>query len=362
MPSLPKDVGGYVLGRQIGSGSFGEVYMARRGTERVAVKLERSSSSKRSHLRRERRLYASLQDAAGFPRVQWYGSVGKWNAMVLELLGASLEELFRREKRFTLKTVLLCADQMIQRLEYLHNRGIIHCDVKPNNFAVGRGTQASQIYLLDFGLSRHYVDSVTQAHIPYRDGRRGLTGTARYTSISNHQGVELARRDDMEGLGYVLVRMHLGTLPWQGIKAETKQLRNDLIRDRKLSVSVKQLCEGLPVEFEHYINICRGLAFEQRPPYEELRGLMRKALADNFAAGGDLEDMDTSFDWSGKVPEGASSGTTSAGSSCGGVPPSEGRSEVAVAKRREEGAKTVSGRGPTKRPRPALCDSRDLGA
>jgi len=291
MPHVPTEVAGFKIGRRIGSGSFGDVYLGRRGSEEVAVKLERISA-RRAQLQQEWKLYGTLAGAPGIPEVFWYGTVGKYNALVMELLGPSLEELFKRcGKSFSAKTVLLLADQMIALLQYVHSKGILHRDIKPNNFLIGRGANASQIYIVDFGLSKVYLDRKSKKHIPYREGRTGLTGTARYTSLNNHLGVELSRRDDLEGLGYVLVRMFKGTLPWQGIKAETKQIRNEHIKLSKMSTKLVDLCLGLPSEFIEYIAACRNLAFEDEPPYDEFRFLMQKALAR------EKNPRDRCYDW-----------------------------------------------------------------
>lgn len=307
-PRLPREVGGYRLGRQLGSGSFGEVYHGRRGSEEVAIKLERSSC-RRSQLIHEWKLYSTLAGGTGIPQVYWYGTVGKYNAMVMELLGPSLEDLFRRCcSRFSVKTALMCADQMLQRLQHVHARGVVHRDIKPNNFLVGRGEHANQIYIVDFGLSKTYLDRKTRQHVPYRDGRKGLTGTARYTSIGNHLGVELTRRDDLEGLGYVLLRMLRGTLPWQGIKAETKQLRNDRIKAKKVATTIEELCDGVPEELAEYLATCRNLEFDEEPPYDDLRNLMREALMNRGYK------YDLAYDWSGArqsdVSTSASDGTS----------------------------------------------------
>jgi serine/threonine protein kinase len=310
MPRVPREVGGYKLGSKIGSGSFGEVYAGRgRNGEEVAVKLEKVSKTGTQQLAHEWKLYSSLAGSPGVPQVYWFGTEGKYNALVMELLGSSLEDLFKRcDKRFSSKTVLMLADQMIRLLQFVHSRGIVHRDIKPNNFLVGRGAKANQIYIVDFGLSKSYIDRKTGKHASYKDGRTGLTGTARYTSVSNHQGVDLARRDDLEGLGYVLVRMFTGTLPWQGIKAETKPLRNEKIKAKKMATSLQELCQGLPREIMEYLATCRNLGFYDEPPYDELRDLMRSVLVrenhenDKLFDWNDEKDSDMSTDYSKNSP------------------------------------------------------------
>ncbi|KAM9668545.1 casein kinase I-like [Dama dama] len=312
--------GKFKLVRKIGSGSFGKVYLAINITngEEVAVKLE-PQKARQPQLLYESRLYKLLQGGAGIPRIRWYGQEKDYNVLVMDLLGPSLEDLFNFcSRRFTMKTVLMLADQMISRIEYLHTKNFIHRDIKPDNFLMGAGPRcnvclecqakkrkrgmtdstsqdpaslsSNQLFLVDFGLAKRYRDSRTKQHIPYREDK-SLTGTARYASLNTHLGIEQSRRDDMESLGYVLMYFNKSSLPWQGIKAVTMKQKYEKICEKKMATSVEALCNGFPAEFATYLNYCRALRFEEAPDYTYLRQLFRTLFRTlNY-------QYDYAFDW-----------------------------------------------------------------
>ncbi|XP_008677210.1 casein kinase 1-like protein 4 isoform X4 [Zea mays] len=271
----------YKLGRKIGSGSFGEIYLATHVDtyEIVAVKIE-SSKTNHPQLLYEAKLYNALQGGTGIANIKWCGIDGDENILVIDLLGPSLEDLFVYcGRRFSLKTVLMLADQMITRIEFMHSKGYLHRDIKPDNFLMGLGRKANQVYVIDFGLAKRYRDSATNRHIPYRENKN-LTGTARYASRNTHLGIvllpEQSRRDDLESIGYVLLYFLRGSLPWQGLKAATKKQKYDKISEKKLSTPIEALCKSHPVEFASYFHYCHSLTFDQRPDYSFLRHVFRE--------------------------------------------------------------------------------------
>lgn len=250
----------YRLGRKIGSGAFGDIYI---GTdisscsllcllfdcigEEVAIKLE-PVTSKNPQLGFEYKVYRLLKGGIGIPSVYYYGVEGTFNVMVMELLGPSLEDLFNYcNRRFTLKTVCMLAQEMLLRIEFLHSKLFIHRDMKPDNFVIGLGKKANIIHLIDFGLSKRYRNPITKSHIPfslsfilltpsYRENK-SLTGTPRYASLGNHLGMEQSRRDDLESLGYIFLYFLKGKLPWQGLRAETKKEKYSKIMELKVEVA-----------------------------------------------------------------------------------------------------------------------------
>ncbi|CAF3823729.1 unnamed protein product [Adineta steineri] len=266
----------YRLGRKIGSGSFGDIYLGTNiaSNEEVAIKLE-NVRTKHPQLHIESKIYRMMQGGVGIPLIKWCGAEGDYNVLVMDLLGPSLEDLFNFcSRKFSLKTVLLLADQMVSRIDFIHSKNFIHRDIKPDNFLMGLGRKGNLVYIIDFGLAKKYRDARTHQHIPYRENKN-LTGTARYASINTHLGIEQSRRDDMESLGYVLMYFNRGSLPWQGLKAATKRQKYERISEKKMSTPIEELCKGFPAEFTTYLSYCRSLRFDDKPDYSYLRQLFR---------------------------------------------------------------------------------------
>jgi casein kinase 1/casein kinase I family protein HRR25 len=298
------------LGRKIGSGSFGDIYLGTNMTsgEEVAIKLE-SVKSKHPQLLYESKIYKILNGGLGVSNLRWFGVEGEYNVMVIDLLGPSLEDLFNYcGRRFQLKTVLMIADQLLCRLEYCHSKNFIHRDVKPDNFLIGLGKRAQICHVIDFGLAKKYRDPKTHQHIPYRENKN-LTGTARYASINTHVGIEQSRRDDLESLGYVFMYFIRGSLPWQGLKANTKKQKYEKIMEKKMNTPIEVLCKGYPAEFRAYFEYCRALRFDDKPDYAYLKRLFKELF---FRKGFQFDAM---FDWtvlnlrSGRRERGASGDT-----------------------------------------------------
>ena len=194
--------------------------------------------------------------------------------MVIQLLGNSIEEMFSQCKKiFTVQCVLLLAEQMLLRLEYLHSKNFIHRDIKPENFCVGK-EDTDIIYLIDYGLATKFRDDKTGDHIKM-DKKKYLTGTARYASLNAHNGFDQSRRDDLEGLAYVLVYLLKGVLPWQGMPGDNKKEKYRLISEKKKALKSSELCTGLPIEFTNYLEYVKKLKFDEKPDYNYLRKSFR---------------------------------------------------------------------------------------
>ncbi|PWA97821.1 Protein kinase, ATP binding site-containing protein [Artemisia annua] len=184
--------------------------------------------TKHPQLLYESKLYRNLQGGTSVPNVRWFGVEGDYNVLVMDLLGLSLKDLFNFcSRKFSLKTALMLADQMINRIEFVQCKSFLHRDIKPDNFLMVLGRRANQVYIIDFGLVKRYWDN-THQHIWYRENKN-LTGTARYASMSTH----------------------LGTV------GDTFRLFL------------------YPTEFASNFHYCRSLRFEDKPDYSYLKRIFR---------------------------------------------------------------------------------------
>ena len=284
--------GKYQVTRRIGAGSFGAIYEVRETeTGRVlAVKLERPTSPS-PQLQYEHKLYQILAGGVAVPRVYDFWIEENWRGMAMDRLGFSLGYYFRKcGKILSMKSTCMCGIQMLSRLEYLHQRCFIHRDIKPDNFAFGVGKNSTLLYLIDLGLAKKYRDLISYQHITYSEDQ-GLAGTARYVSVNVHLGVEQSCRDDLESVGYVLISLVKGTLPWQGMEACSKNEKYELISQSKYETPLETLCENLPLEFYQYMKKVKELLFDERPPYALLRGLLSNVMIRNGYA------FDHQYDW-----------------------------------------------------------------
>ncbi|CAL9735173.1 casein kinase I homolog 1 [Monosporozyma servazzii] len=284
----------FKIGKKIGEGSFGVLFEGINMINGVpvAIKFE-PRKTEAPQLKDEYRTYKIMAGTPNIPLAYYFGQEGLHNILVIDLLGPSLEDLFDWcGRRFSPKTVVQIAIQMITLLEDLHSHDLIYRDIKPDNFLIGRPglSDENNIHLIDFGMAKQYRDPKTKQHIPYRE-KKSLSGTARYMSINTHLGREQSRRDDMEALGHVFFYFLRGQLPWQGLKAPNNKQKYEKIGEKKRTTNVYDLAQGLPIQFGRYLEIIRNLGFDETPDYEGYRKLFLTVLDDMN------ETYDGVYDW-----------------------------------------------------------------
>ena len=282
----------YTLMKKLGEGSFGRIYSAKENSTNnwYAIKLENKNRSQ--NLLESEAYIMSYLNGPRIPMVKSFGYTGDYNVLIMELMGKSLEDLFESmpTKKMSVRCVCNIGYQMIEIIEYVHNKHIVHRDIKPDNFVMGKGNKSKFLFLLDFGLAKKYRSSTTLKHYPLIK-KKHLTGTARYASINALNGYTQSRRDDLEAIGYVLVYFLLGRLPWQGMLNKNKDERYMKIMEVKRDTDPHILCKNLPVEFEKYITYTRNLEYEQDPDYNMLKNLFLKVLNDEEHC------IDYYYDW-----------------------------------------------------------------
>jgi len=246
-----------ILGK-IGEGSFGFIYKGEniRTKELVAIKIEPIEKGLKL-LKNESLIYQYLNNIQGIPIVKWFGKDEKNYYMVINLLGDSLQTIKNNKQTFSLTSVLQIGIQVITLLKTIHEKGLIHRDIKPDNFLLGLNNEGKRIYIIDFGLCKSYMNNDEHNSIKKTNN---LIGSLTYCSINAHNCIELSRRDDMESLGYMLAYFYLGAISWHELSSENI----DIIQKLKQEVTTNDKLAQILV---NYIKYVRSLKYDETPNY-----------------------------------------------------------------------------------------------
>jgi len=256
----------YKIIKQIGSGSFGDIFegVNMRTSEKVAIKME-AISNQLKLLKHESNIYRILSNVDGIPKIKWYGKDDVYYYMVIDLFGKSLQDLLDKTKKMSLKLVLQIGINILTILMKIHDSGFIHRDIKPENFLLTLNNP-TKVFLIDFGISKPYI--INNKHIVCKMTHQFI-GTPNFASINTHNFYEQSRRDDLEALAYMLIYFYFGELEWTDTKISflDKEEENNFVKNKKKELINNENVPG--VLMDYYKNVV-NLEFDENPDYKQL--------------------------------------------------------------------------------------------
>lgn len=271
---IGKRINNKILLKYISRGAFGAVFQAQDVDTKkfyaIKIPIKNDTKDGTKLILDEQKIYKGLDGSLGIATstLEKTDLLGKipLQVMVMDLLGDSLEQLRHKQsrKKFRLKTVILLAIQILDIIREIHDRGYIHRDIKPDNFVVGYEKQNSKIFCIDFGIS-------IKKPKKYKTSGSGFCGTARYASLVAHRGGTQYPGSDLESIGYMLVYLFKGELPWDNIKNKDKKEKYKLIMEKKESITEEELCKGMPKEFSVYLRYTKNLGYNDPVHYNSLK-------------------------------------------------------------------------------------------
>ena len=261
------------LDNKLGKGGHGDVYKGINTVTNtpIAVKIHHKHPDL---LEKEAALLSlfTRKEVKGIPKCYWKGfSHGKY-CLVMEYLGKDISELM-----LTHRDVLMIFIKSLSIIEEIHKLGHLHIDLKDENIMIGK-ENPNDIYICDFGLAMPIMPADPLKPVVYR----GYTPV--FASINMLRQKQPGRKDDLLTLGYAVLQM-IRNLPWSDC-LNVKQIFSE-----KTKMSTSSLCNGLPVEFELYLDYCNTLDLEDTPNYAFLRQLFQRVMKNNKF------DCDSGFSW-----------------------------------------------------------------
>ena len=266
----PKFIGKYKIKKILGTGGFGYVYQGihPKTKETMAIKVCQDTEI----LKKEYNILMHLQNAPEILRVHELITQHEESYMVMEPLGRSLS-YEHRDKILSLECICAIGYQLLNIIEKIHSKDVIHRDIKPSQFLITLDKKS--VKLVDFGMATFYRENGVHKEFKTRCKCRG---TVSYASINNHLGFKQSRRDDLECLCYSLLYLSKGSLPWK-LDSNIEGFKKwQLVLKQKINMNEAALFADLPPEFPALLKYTKKLAYDQAPNYTYMRSLLAKFI------------------------------------------------------------------------------------
>ncbi|XP_047086238.1 casein kinase 1-like protein HD16 [Lolium rigidum] len=277
----------YVTGRKLGNGSSCKVYVGRRlgmptggykglNAMEVALKFEhRRNQAGSCDPPLEWQAYQTLNGCYGIPPVYYKGRQGDYYILIMAMLGPTLWDVwYSQGQKMSFQMVACIAVEAISILAKIHSKGLVHGNVKPDNFLFGQRGSAHEkkLFLTSFGSASNWKckRGSSSVHVQYDQRPDIFRGTIRYASVHAHLGHTSSRRDDLESLAYTLILLLRGRLPWEDCQGDNQSF---LVCKKKMETSPEMLSSSCPAPFKHFLEMVTTMKFDEEPKYRQLVSL-----------------------------------------------------------------------------------------
>lgn len=245
--------------------------------ELCALKVEKKREKYESTLLNEMKIYGKIDgnEKTGIPKIYDLGKTREYYYMIMKMYHKNIDDLKSDAgSSFSLRTTLQLGLSILKILEKLHNQNIIHRDIKPENIMIDKN---NNVLLIDYGLAKKFTD-LDNAKLFKRECSKTRCGTVRYMSIGCHKRTRLSRKDDLLSLGYVLIYLYVGNLPWQGLDISDRKEKDSAVSEIKQYYGYTKLCKKLPPFFTNYFKEIQKLSQSDRPNYSKIKKMFKKEL------------------------------------------------------------------------------------